>query len=89
MNKMEQYEIMVLWATADEDGGYIDISRDKAQAEEWLSRDDDAVQIIQGYGVLDKTTNLMPDTASDFHYEKETAEAELASFQSGKQGVYA
>lgn len=78
-------EIITLWATADEDGGFIDVSREKGQVVEWLKEDEEAQQIIQGFGVINKTTNLMPDNARDFHYDRKEAEKELASFMSSIQ----
>lgn len=79
---MNRYKIITLWATVDPDGGFIDVSRGKEQVEEWLGRNEDAVGITQGFGVLDTTTNLMPDTAVDFHYSREEAEAELQKLSS-------
>lgn len=76
------YEIIVLWATADEDGGFIEVSRDEETAKEWMKTDEEATQVIQGWGVIYKPTDLMPDDSQDFHYNLQNAEAELKRYLS-------
>jgi len=77
---MDKYEIIVLWATADEDGGFIEVSRDEETAREWMKADEEAIEVIQGWGVIYKPTDMMPDDARDFHYKLEDAQKELNAF---------
>ena len=79
---MGNLEIITLWATVDIEGGFIDVSRAKEQADEWLEQNEEAVKVIEGFGILDKETNLMPDNSTDFHYTLEGAEKELRYFNS-------
>jgi hypothetical protein len=72
--------IKKLWATADEGKNYLDVSHVEEDVENWLKESDEAVQIIQGFGVFDSETNLMVDEASDFLYTYEEAQEELKSF---------
>lgn len=76
---MSRYEIIPLWATADEEGNYLDVSNNLKDVNEWLSDKEnvEATQVIRGYGVVDKIRKLMPDEAIDFHYTKEEAEKKL------------
>jgi hypothetical protein len=69
-----------MWATVDNDGGFINVSRVKEQADEWLEEDEEAVAVIKGFGIIYKPTNLMPDEARDFHYTLQEAESELRHF---------
>lgn len=79
---MKELIVKELFATADRDGNYLDVSSNKEDCDKWLSEGNDkqATQIIKGYGVFFKDEDLMPDAASDFHYDKEEAEHELAFF---------
>ncbi|WP_090739340.1 hypothetical protein [Paenibacillus sp. Mc5Re-14] len=74
------FEIIKMWATADKDCGFIEVSRDEETAKEWMNADEEATQVIQGWGIIDKLTNLMPDDARDFHYKLEDAQSELNEF---------
>ena len=74
---MDKYEIITLWATLDNEGMYIHVSRVKEEVEEWLEKDEEAMQITDGFGIIDKSTNIMPDVAADFHYDLNSALNEL------------
>lgn len=74
--------IKELFATADRDGNYLDISDNKSDCEKWLKEGNDkqAINIIKGFVVFDSEKNIVPDNASDFHYDYDEAFDELEFF---------
>jgi len=83
-NKNEKHSFIVkpLFATADKNGHYIDVSPNIAECQEWLKEDDnkEAKTIIGGYGIFNTHTDTMPDDAVDFHYSYGEAQQELSRF---------
>ena len=82
MNENESFVIKPLFATADKNGHYIDVSPDITECQNWLKENDnkEAKTIIGGYGIFNANTDLMPDDANDFHYSYEEAQQELSRF---------
>lgn len=76
-------EIRELFATADRDGNYLDVSQEKKDCEFWLEegKDKQAVKVINGFGLFFANSEKMPDNASDFHYTSDDALDELAVLQ--------
>ncbi len=70
-NNNEKFSIITLWATATEDDMYINISNNKSDVENWFEYDkknEGAVKIVEGYGVLDNETGFIADGTKDFYY---------------------
>jgi hypothetical protein len=70
-----RYETRPLYATVDDDGDVVDIYSEESEAVEAPEND-----YVQGYGVFNIRTNLIPDEAQDFHHSFETAKEELELF---------
>lgn len=82
-------EVRELFATADRDGNYLDVSQEKRDCEGWLEegKDKQAVKVINGFGLFFANSNEMPDNVVDFHYTSEDAVDELDFLQKeGKDG---
>lgn len=81
-SEKEAFVIKPLFATADKNGHYIDVSPDITECHEWLKENDnkEAKTIIGGYGIFNANTDTMPDDANDFHYSYEEAQHELSRF---------
>lgn len=76
-------EIRELFATADRDGNYLDVSQDKNDCEAWVEegKDKQAIKVIQGFGLFLTNSDKMPDNVSDFHYTAEDVQHELDFLQ--------
>lgn len=82
MSGKHLFIIKPLFAIADKDGYYIDVSRDIAECQKWLKENNykEAKTIIGGYGVFNSENDMMADNAADFHYTYEEAQHELSRF---------
>lgn len=82
MSGKHSFIIKPLFAIADKDGYYIDVSRDIAECQKWLKEKNykEAKTIISGYGVFNSESDMMADNAEDFHYSYQEAQEELSRF---------
>ena len=79
---MRNLTIIELFAIADRDGNYLEISRHKEDSEKMLEEGNNkaATCIIKGFAVFDVDSDCIPSEASEFCYDYEDAEDELKSF---------
>lgn len=75
----ETLKVISLFATADQEGNYLDISTERSDCERWLTENKEAVRIVDGFGVAHSKTNEMHVDAVDFHYSIVEARAELVT----------
>lgn len=76
---MKKLIIKELYATADRDNNYINISANREECVDRLENGNNKqeTQVIKGYGIFEIETGLVPDQANDFYYDYEEAEHEL------------